>query len=688
MISQTLISRGKDVDEAIQNGLNILSKTIEEVDIEILDNGKKGILLVGGKDAKVKLTVSEKKDSILTNDSPPTSTDYESLIDEAVVDWSVNDSEEVSVNHDHPLMEPDDHLIVIRDGKVTILEGDQHYATIKPGVGVKLFKNGEQFLTSTIFTEKDELTYELDKETHSMEWNVTFDDDYLSVVCHITPEKVKEYHLVDQEAERFLEIHGSPTETIQNHLEPNALISKLDQLKVVHGINHANIRQACQTLKEERIVIAEGTKPQPGENGKVDFNIDIVSQKGKPKINEDGTVDFRETAYIPSVDQGEVLGTIVEPIPGKPGKTVLGELIPPAKSFPANIKAGKGVEVIDDQIVAAESGKPQIQTRGSLYKIQILPTLTHPGDVNIETGNITFTGDVEVHGNVEEEMKVDAIGNVKIAGRVDHADIKSGNGIYISQNVINSELTAGRSNLLISNLGRILEELSEYIHKIIHAIQQIIRARAFKSSDFDQKGILPLLNILLEKKFKGAKPLMKNYVDKVEENKELLEDEWLTLANYLKEIVQFVSSDTFSEPRDLNNLRDLIEQLRAISHMPPEPNSKIIIPYAMNSKIYCSGDIEVIRNGSYHTEFYSGGSITIKGALIGGEAFAQSNIYIEETGSKSGQATLVSVPFNQEIKIDYAWQDTILQIGNLRRQLHQDYRWVRAIVLDGEIVLN
>ena len=62
---KTIEMTGKTVDEALKNALNELKLTKEEVDIEIIDEGSKGIFnLIGNKPARIKIT---KKKSFLND---------------------------------------------------------------------------------------------------------------------------------------------------------------------------------------------------------------------------------------------------------------------------------------------------------------------------------------------------------------------------------------------------------------------------------------------------------------------------------------------------------------------------------------------------------------------------------------------------------------------------------------------
>ncbi|MCX7903634.1 MAG: protein jag [Caloramator sp.] len=56
---------GKNVESAIENGLKELGVTRDKVDIEILDEGSKGVFgLIGAKPAKVKLTIKKDYEAI------------------------------------------------------------------------------------------------------------------------------------------------------------------------------------------------------------------------------------------------------------------------------------------------------------------------------------------------------------------------------------------------------------------------------------------------------------------------------------------------------------------------------------------------------------------------------------------------------------------------------------------------
>ncbi len=64
---------GRTIDEAINNGLNQLALSIDEVELEVLDYGKDGFMGIGRKPAKIRLTEREEAvipDFVLNKDKP------------------------------------------------------------------------------------------------------------------------------------------------------------------------------------------------------------------------------------------------------------------------------------------------------------------------------------------------------------------------------------------------------------------------------------------------------------------------------------------------------------------------------------------------------------------------------------------------------------------------------------------
>jgi uncharacterized protein (DUF342 family) len=242
--------------------------------------------------------------------------------------------------------------------------------------------------------------------------------------------------------------------------------------------------------------------------------VDIDRDTAERKERSDGTIDYREVGNIPSVEKGQIIAVIHPPIPGSPGINVTGETIPPAPVRALKVRQGKGVIVTkeDTQIVATERGRPNIEKRGMLVKVSIMQKLFHQQDVDLSSGNIHFIGDVEVTGNVNNTMKIEAVGDVLIKGNVTMAEIIAGNSIVINNNVIGSKITAGKNNILIADMSQLLGEIAEHMKRIVVAIEQLYSSPAFKISDLSKKGIGSLTKLLLDQKFRSFPTLVKQFM--------------------------------------------------------------------------------------------------------------------------------------------------------------------------------
>jgi hypothetical protein len=176
------------------------------------------------------------------------------------------------------------------------------------------------------------------------------------------------------------------------------------------------------------ICIAEGTYPVNGQNGKVEFYFD-VSRERKSTILEDGRVDYRELNLIECVQKGQKLCTLLPPLEGTAGKTVLGTDIPALNGKLANLPKGKNVEISDDgkTLIAGIDG----QVSYIDGKVNVFANYEVHADVDTAVGNIYFIGNVTVRGNILSGFTVEAGGNVEVWGVVEGATIKAGGDIIL-----------------------------------------------------------------------------------------------------------------------------------------------------------------------------------------------------------------------------------------------------------------
>lgn len=216
---------------------------------------------------------------------------------------------------------------------------------------------------------------------------------------------------------------GGRTANIQD------VVEALNKNGVSYGINKSNIENITKyPIYNETIVIAEGTFPINGQNGNVQFNFDLNKDR-KPTILEDGRVDFRDLNIIESVEKGKVLCSLIPPLPGVSGKTVVGSDIPALDGKPAKLPKGKNVEISEDQqnLIASIDG----QVNYIDGKVNVFANYEIPADVDNSTGNVNFIGNVIVRGNVLSGFTVEAGGTVEVWGVVEGAIIIAGGDIIL-----------------------------------------------------------------------------------------------------------------------------------------------------------------------------------------------------------------------------------------------------------------
>ncbi|MGE5615198.1 MAG: DUF342 domain-containing protein [Bacillota bacterium] len=232
----------------------------------------------------------------------------------------------------------------------------------------------------------------------------------------VTPDKMKAY------------ISFIPPEN-GRMMTKEEILDFLNENGIIYGINKTNLDTVVQyPIYNETIVIAEGTPPVPGQNGKLEFHFD-THRETKPTILEDGRVDFRELNLIQNAVKGQVLCTLIPPSPGTPGKTVYGTDIPAVDGKPVALPKGRNVSVSEDGMQLVSNIDGQI-----LYidgKVSVFSTHEVQADVDNSTGNINFVGNVHIRGNVLSGFIVEAGGNVEVMGVVEGAIIKAGGDIIL-----------------------------------------------------------------------------------------------------------------------------------------------------------------------------------------------------------------------------------------------------------------
>lgn len=216
---------------------------------------------------------------------------------------------------------------------------------------------------------------------------------------------------------------------------------------VKYGIDENIIIKALEEKNfGDMIIFASGTYPKEGKDGYYDYKFDInaTKKRNKPVILKDGTADYKNIELIQCVRAGDVLAEYFSAVQGENGCTVTG------KTIKTNIKKdlpplhGHGFEICEDGHIYKSliNGKPEL----NFGILEIKSVCEIPGDVDLSTGNIDFSGDLFIEGNIKSGMNVKATGNITINGLIESANVYSGKAILVKGGIFGSARTNIEAN--------------------------------------------------------------------------------------------------------------------------------------------------------------------------------------------------------------------------------------------------
>jgi uncharacterized protein (DUF342 family) len=664
---KSVVSKGKTVKKAVTIALDLLSQAIEDVDIEIIENESKGIFGIGSKHAVVRVSVKQ-------HTAQEELDDGHSLEELNKMVQSIEIPADLSNGKKKVQAPPSDLLgkVWVKDGQIYCKDAPDKYPVLSPGNGMKLYKNDMLIETKVIISETDLLKLELQDEVQEPYWELSISENKMEAALKVIPGTRILRRLKEQEPNTYIQLEVEE-KRIPLMIESERMMASLREMGISYGINYSEIARACTSDEAGTYIIANGTPPKAGRNGFFQPAQELDIQKGM-KERSDGTIDYREVQQFPSVEPGQLLGIIVPPESGLSGTSVTNETVLPREGFPLVVQEGKGVFLIDDRskVVAIEAGHPDIKMKGMLHKISIVPKLLISHNITLQFGNVRYIGDVEIVGSVQDGMLVEAQGNILIHENANMATVKAGSSVIVKNNIIASEVTAGKNSFLISEMNEILGAIIPYMKQMIAAIEQLSTVSAFKVSSFNQTGLGPLIKILCDGKFKLFSPLLLSFNEKIKGENANLDKEWLELNGQLYKGFIMTHASSFKSVDEVMLIAHKAEELLASTQEDLE-NSNCFIKagFVHNSQLYSSGDISVVGQGVYNSKMRAGGSIVIDGFVRGGEIYASKSVIIGEAGTKGGINTKITVPQGESIKIKTALADTEIQIGSIAHKFKE-----------------
>ncbi|SDY71119.1 hypothetical protein SAMN05421736_103102 [Evansella caseinilytica] len=243
---------------------------------------------------------------------------------------------------------------------------------------------------------------------------------------------------------------------------------------VVFGVDEDVVEQIAAKRVRLPVKIAEGIKPIPGEDAYLKALITIEKKKNRHDLDDNRSkeVNFREVMVIPTVTTGEVIGVKIDKTEEKNGMNVLGKEIKAKPGRDLKLRPGKNTRISDDgkEVIATTDGQVAMESK----VIHVYPVYEVNGDLDMQTGNIDFIGNVEIRGGVPSGYRIKAKGDIRIHGSVESAELEAAGSIFIHQGVVaqgKGMIKAGGDfHTSFINQGNVETGGSVFVHKsILHS---------------------------------------------------------------------------------------------------------------------------------------------------------------------------------------------------------------------------
>lgn len=212
----------------------------------------------------------------------------------------------------------------------------------------------------------------------------------------------------------------------------DAIDAAMAESNVVAGIDKGAINRVINTAsKGQEIVIATGTPPVAGEDGRYEFFFDTNPSR-EPKELDDGYLDFVNVDWYETVEKDQRLAVYHPATKGRDGESVTGTILNARNGAELKVLTGKGFTKSEDgnEYFAEFSGIIEYnELRGT---INISETLV-VDEVNNATGAVDFEGNVHVKKDVGIGAYICATGDVVVDGFVEACFIEAGGNIILKK---------------------------------------------------------------------------------------------------------------------------------------------------------------------------------------------------------------------------------------------------------------
>lgn len=646
-MGKSVLCRAQTVETAIDKGLKQLNKERSQVNIEIITEPKTGFFKRG---QMAEVRVSLKEESASKSNEHTTSRNGQVWIKNGKIEYK-------------PSEDGGKHPVLIFSELVTVI-----YKNIERKHRCELDEGIESLVISLPPDQEPKRQIDL---------NISNDKLKAYISARYSP-GVK-YKLVDCEPTLVLEIK------IDQEIIPAPVFSqveindKVKQAGITYGLKFDNISAKAFSDDEDKILIAEGKPPITPKDGKIEY---LFKQKQKSIDQEsDEPIDYYELKPLLSVNTKDVLARITPKTEGEEGIDVFGNTIAIAKAKDPHLVAGEGVQLSKDglEAYADRSGLPVLQKD----VLKVLEVFELKSDADLKTGNIRFNGEVMIHGNVCEHVKIEAhTGGVQVLGMVEQASIQAERDITISRNAISSELNAGGTNTVYLKLTSYLNELQVLLNNLVHAFDIV-------KSHHDNLDTGAIVKNLIELKFSDIPKLISNFDSLLSGKQAKLEPDFHTLCLETKALFLDRGPLQISDIAIIKRIVSQIDYWKQIYYSGSKNIANIKVNYLHNCVVEASGIVTVTGQGAYHSRIIAGKGYDQKqGVFRGGHIIVQEgDITLKELGGPTGIETMAQIVLKGKMTIGLVHANVTVAVNNQKYRFNNKASEVKVMWRDDGLVV-
>jgi hypothetical protein len=591
---------------------------------------------------------------------------------------------------DVPLVNTPGRLGIV-NGRVRMIKpkGFGPWPVIIPGENVEIFYGNQRIAGPTVIDDVQDLRVMAESIPSESRFEITVSPDKMAVTLSVTFRPGKQYQLVDAQYTRKLTVQAKLVKEIPPEpIDPMEVLKYLREHNLSGQVDYKEIMQACSELKDGEYVIARGIAPRPPIDGRVQLVCDFMT---RPISRDDRErIDFRERMLIASVEPGDVLARWYPPKLGTPGRNVYGEEVMPRRPKMGIFKAGRGVKLIENgRIAVAEIAGRPVYRKGVLSVNQ---QIIVQQDVNMATGNIKFTGDVVVLGDVTEAMTVESGEIVDVKGNVYHAQVRAGSHIRVGAKLIGGHLMAGLMHPGLNEAASVLGRLGKDVLKAAAAVSQVTESKKGQYLAQDNVGLL--IKRLFEQRFPHVPSLfagITEFLKSLHADKELMQDnedlktqlsKALALGQYFIGAGPLYLESGAQLEQAAACLLELKDRFEALV----DSSAEIIAGYCQNAQLEASGDITIRGPLTYNCHVSAGSNLVMYGECRSGEYYARSSIRAQTVGTGSMGVTRLAVGEGGTIRAAVLNPGVQLKIGAIPYEVTTTMYNAEFRINDGTIV--